>query len=161
MPHISTGQYYHADNANAIIEILDDVSEKYNVDESRIYLTGLSRGGHGTWGLACRINEKFAAIAPISGAPHGIDKYDGLLELPIWTSHNIDDDVVDYKGTLETVKEIERLSGKKFQWTGSISGVDYKSNDRIFISGKTGGHNAWDEIYNDPKFYKWLLRFHK
>lgn len=162
MPHLSSMQFYFLDSANnAITKIIEEVSEKYNVDKKRIYLTGLSRGGHGTWGIASKIPEKFAAIAPICGRPNGIENYSNLIDLPIWTSHNTGDDVVAYDGTVKTIQKIEQLSGKKFHRTDNISTAEYKTNDRIFTSGNSKDHNAWTEMYNDANFYKWLLRFHK
>ncbi len=161
MPHISRGQFY--ENVNAIKEVIEEVSSKYNVDEHRIYLTGLSRGGHGAWGVASRMPEVFAAIAPICGASHGIENYENLTEIPIWTAHNISDNIVDYDETKYTVQKIEELSGKQFSRSKTISEADYKNNDLIFTSGEGDqkGHNAWKEVYNNVKFYKWILRFKK
>jgi len=137
MPHISNGQFY--ENEIAINEILDEVLNNYNADENKIYLTGLSRGGHGTWGLASRIPKRFAAMAPICGAPHGVRDYKAFVNLPIWTSHNIEDDIVGYGGTKEAVNKIENLSGESFHRTHNISSADYKSHDRIFTSGENTG----------------------
>jgi predicted peptidase len=159
MPHISQGQFY--ENADAIGEVIDEVIEKYNVDEGKVYLTGLSRGGHGTWGLASRMPNQFAAVAPICGRPYGIIDFKALTSIPIWTAHNTGDPIVDHEGTIETVRKIEDLSGKKFHRTISVSEVEYKTNDRIFISNKKDGHNAWAEVYDEVNFYKWLLRFHR
>ncbi len=161
MPHISDGQFF--ENVDAIKEVIAEVSKNHNVDKQRIYLTGLSRGGHGTWGLASEMPEPFAAIAPICGAAYGISNYTNLTKLPILTAHNIFDAQVDYKATKDIVLKIEEISGKKFSRTNTISAVDYKNNDLIFISGEgeQKGHNAWKEVYNDVNFYKWLLRFRK
>lgn len=159
MPHISKGQFYQT--VDAIKKVIEEVSRKYNVDEHRIYLTGLSRGGHGTWGVASKMPEMFAAIAPICGASHGIDNYGNLTEIPIWTAHNISDKNVNYNETKNTVQKIEEISDKRFSRTKTISEADYKNNDLIFTSGEGDqkGHNAWNEVYNNVNFYKWLLRF--
>jgi predicted peptidase len=161
MPHISSGQYY--ENADAIKEIISEVSKNYNVDEHRIYLTGLSKGGHGTWGVASKMTEIFAAIAPICGAAYGIVDYRNLTKIPILTAHNIFDHRVDYNQTKGIVLKIEEISGKKFSQSKTISEVDYGNNDLIFISGEgeQKGHDAWTEVYNNVNFYKWLLRFRK
>ena len=55
MPHIEEGQFYN--NEKAIQTIIKEVASDHNIDTKRIYLTGLSRGGHGTWGLASRIPD--------------------------------------------------------------------------------------------------------
>lgn len=159
MPHISKGQFY--ENVDAIRKVIKEVSGNYNVDEHRIYLTGLSRGGHGTWSVASKMPEIFAAMAPICGASHGIDDYGNLAEIPIWTAHNISDNSVNYSETKNTVLKIEEISGKKFSQTKTISEADYKNNDLIFTSGNNDkkDHDAWTEMYNEVNFYKWLLRF--
>jgi len=161
MPHISSGQYY--ENVDAIKEIISAVSRNYNVDEHRIYLTGLSKGGHGTWGVASKMPEAFAAIAPICGADYGISDYRNLAKIPILTTHNIFDHRVDYNQTKDIVLKIEEISGKKFSQSKTIYEVDYENNDLIFISdeGEQKGHDAWTEVYNNLNFYKWLLRFRK
>lgn len=159
MPHLSTGQFYN--NEMAIRAIINEISKEYNIDSNQIYLTGLSRGGHGTWGLASRMPDTFAAIAPICGAPHGITNYNALATLPIWTSHNIDDSVVSYNGTQRTIKKIEQLSNNVFFKTDAFSKVDYKKFDYIFISSQSDSHDAWTEFYNNKNLYKWFLRFKK
>ena len=161
MLHISRGQFY--ENVNAIKTVIEEVSNKYNVDKCRIYLTGLSRGGHGSWGVASMMPEIFAAIAPICGASHGIDNYNNLTEIPIWTSHNISDNIVGYNETKNIVEKIEEMSGKRFFQTKTFSEADYENNDLIFTSGEGDqkGHDAWTEVYNNVNFYKWLLRFKK
>jgi predicted peptidase len=161
MPHISNGEFY--ENVDVIKKLIAEVTSNYNVDEHRIYLTGLSRGGHGTWGVASKIPESFAAIAPICGAAHGIADYSNLVKMPILAVHNIADHRVDYNETKNTVKKIEEISGKSFSWLKTISEVDAESNDLIFISGEGDqkGHDAWTEVYNNVNFYKWLLRFRK
>ncbi|MEO0469767.1 MAG: alpha/beta hydrolase-fold protein [Bacteroidota bacterium] len=161
MPHISQGQFY--ENTHALKRILEEVSETWNVDKRRIYLTGLSRGGHGSWGVASRMPDVFAAVAPICGAAHGIENYANLGSLPIWTSHNLADGVVDYQETKETVAKIENLTGKSFYHSQTIAETDYETHDRIFTSGtnESKSHDAWTEMYNDVRFYRWLLRFRK
>ncbi len=157
MPHISKGQFY--DNVSGIEAILEEVISNYHVDGQRIYLTGLSRGGHGTWGVASRIPGRFLAIAPIAGAGHGIESYKTLATTPILTSHNKDDDIVNYKETYNIVKKIEAASNINFHRGIDISQVDFRNNDHIFISSETGGHNAWSEVYDSVDFYHWLLKY--
>lgn len=161
MPHISRGQFYT--NEEAIKNVIEEVSANYNVDKQRIYLTGLSRGGHGTWGLASRISNTFAAIAPIAGAPHGVENYENLTGIPILTAHNIADKIVRYDRTKNTIQRIEEKSNKRFYVAKTISEIDYENHDLIFISGEDEqkGHNAWTDVYNSTHFYKWLLRFDK
>ena len=55
------------DQMKVVLQILDDVQKNYPVDKSRIYLTGLSMGGYGSWDLAMRQPARFAAVVPICG----------------------------------------------------------------------------------------------
>ena len=78
----------------AVIALLDEVMNKYAVDASRVYLTGHSMGGFGTWYLAYKHPEKFAAIAPMS-APMVITAWASRLkEMPIWVFHGEKDELV-------------------------------------------------------------------
>ncbi|MEL6141972.1 MAG: hypothetical protein AAFU67_10175, partial [Bacteroidota bacterium] len=161
MPHIEQGQFY--ENAEAITAILTEVKEAYRISEDRIYLTGLSRGGHGTWGVASRMANHFAAIAPICGALHGVDDFSTLVSLPIWVAHNPDDNIVKYERSKKAVAEIETLSKQTFHHSTTISAADFQQHDLIFTSGENDvkPHDAWTEMYNEVNFYKWLLRFKK
>lgn len=161
MPHISEGQFYDVGNAGALQSILIELGENYAVDTSRIYLTGLSRGGHGTWGLASQIPAAFAAIAPIAGAPHGVENYQNLASLPIFVSHNLRDNRVDYRGSDEAVKNIEQVTGRRFHRVDKLHLARHLSNDQILISTDSESHDAWTELYLSRKFYEWLLRFSK
>ena len=67
-PQCAPGQRWDND---ALIALLDDVIHKYRVDTKRMYLTGLSMGGYGTWSLGLACPERFAAIAPICGGGGG------------------------------------------------------------------------------------------
>lgn len=159
MPHITSGEYYHG--TDGIQQIIDEVLEQYNIDASRIYLTGLSRGGFGTWGIASRIPERFAAIAPIAGNTLGVTDFEAFLDLPIWTAHNIEDERVDYTRTENAVRKLERLSEVKFHRTSTVTEADYLDHDRIFTSGANPSfeHDAWTEMYNEVNFFKWLLKY--
>ncbi|MBN1818803.1 MAG: prolyl oligopeptidase family serine peptidase, partial [Sedimentisphaerales bacterium] len=65
-PQCPTGQWW-TNKVETIMALIDEIVEKYNVDQSRIYLTGLSMGGFGTWAIASAYPERFAAIVPICG----------------------------------------------------------------------------------------------
>ncbi len=73
--------------------LLDEVINKNDIDEERVYITGLSMGGFGTWDLAAYSPERFAAIAPICG---GGNTLDGKLlkNLPVWVFHGAEDKIV-------------------------------------------------------------------
>ncbi len=161
MPHISAGEYYHSDKGFS--QLLDEMAKTHRIDTGRIYLTGLSRGGFGTWGLASKMAERFAAIAPIAGAAYGVRDYDALSTLPIWAAHNRADAQVDHYRSANTIRRIEKNAGITFHPSNTIAEVDYQQHDHIFTSGSNPAfeHDAWTEVYNATNFYKWLLRFER
>src|SRR5436309_3379620 len=82
----------------AMLALLDEVTAAYAVDRTRIYLTGFSMGGYGTWKLGLAYPEKFAAIAPVCGGGDMItvllssgDKTEALRSLGIWALHGAKD----------------------------------------------------------------------
>jgi len=132
----STG---HGWNNDALIALLDDVTAKYKVDARRIYLTGLSMGGFGTWSLAAAHPGKFAAIVPICGGGNP-DKAKNLVGLPIWAFHGAKDQSVPVEHSREMVAAI-RAAGGNIQYT------EYPE----------AGHDCWTQTYANPDLYKWLL----
>ena len=119
--------------------LIDEIVAKYRVDKDRIYCTGLSMGGFGTWDLACRYPNLFAAIAPICGGgdPKEAPK---LAKLPIWVFHGGKDPVVPIARSQEMVDAIKAAGG-----------------DPMFTIYPDAGHDSWTEAYNDPELYRWLL----
>ena len=122
-----------------LVALLDEISSKYKVDTDRIYLTGLSMGGFGTWQLAFYAPNKFAAIAPVCG---GGEYYwaKQIAHLPIWAFHGGKDAAVPPARSQLMVDVINKLGG-----TAKLT---------IYPEA---GHDAWTEAYNDPELYEWLL----
>lgn len=116
-----------------------EILKKYNVDSSRIYLTGLSMGGYGAWSWAQASPEKFAAIVPICGAGTPA-KACVLKTKPVWVFHNADDPTVNVSGSRNMVKAIKDCGGTLVKYT----------------ENPTGGHDAWTKAYKDPALFAWL-----
>jgi predicted peptidase len=133
-------------NTTALYELIKDIASKYNVDKSRIYLTGLSMGGNGTWKLAEEHPELFAAIAPVCGPvdDYMLDDAIKLKELPIRIYHGALDDIVSPVQAITMHQVLKKLN----------------ANTQIFIFSNDN-HNSWDSTYSDPKFYEWILAQHK
>jgi predicted peptidase len=125
-----------ADELNGLI---DSLIAEHNVDTSRVYLTGLSMGGYGTWYLASRYPDKFAAIAPICGGG-GWWMTDGLKNIPAWVFHGDADSVVPL---IESEVMVNRLK----EAGGDVTFTVYPGVD----------HDSWTETYDNPKLYEWLL----
>ena len=118
---------------------LDDIIEKYNIDEKRIYLTGLSMGGTGTWHWLMASPERFAAAAPVCGT--GICWYAcRIAHKPIWVTHGTADTVVPYDESVRMIEFLKKSGGEPILTT--LEGV---------------GHNAWDYAYTD-ELTDWFLK---
>lgn len=160
-PHMRTGpiekrQWYQY--ANTLVQIVDDVTKKYAGDQRRIYLTGLSRGGHGSWGLVKKYPNKFAAVVPIAGEVICRNDCERIADVPMWIIHNRKDQNVDYGYPLKAVEFIENGLGKPFQRISSTSlNKSQIKSQFIFSSLETEGHDAWSAAYASPSLYFWLL----
>lgn len=126
-----------------LLAILERTAREYNVDSTRLYLTGLSMGGFGTWGLAARHPRKFAAIAPICGGGDPATA-SALRELPIWCFHGEQDTVVPVARSQQMIDAVKAAGGTpKFT---IFPGV---------------GHNSWDRAYREEKLWEWFLQFRR
>jgi predicted peptidase len=121
--------------------LLDDVMATHKVDKDRIYVTGLSMGGFGTWALAAAYPDKFAALAPICGGgdPHDAAK---LKHLPIWVFHGAKDKVVQPSRSESMVKALKNQGAEQVQFTL------YPDAD----------HDSWTKTYDNPEVWEWLLK---
>ena len=90
--------------------LLDEIKSKYLVDEHRIYLTGLSMGGFGTWELACNYPEQFAAIAPVYGGGQAW-RARRLKNVPVWAFHGGKDKLVSIERSREMVNVVNAKGG--------------------------------------------------
>jgi len=126
-------------NLDALNALLDDVIRRYRVDKNRVYLTGASMGGSGTWALAVAHPEKFAAIVPVSGSGD-TNEAKRLIGLPIWAFHGAKDPVVKVERARQMVEAV-RAAG------GNVKFTVYPN----------ATHDAWTETYNNPELYRWLL----
>jgi predicted peptidase len=131
-----------------LLGLLDDVTRGFNVDPDRVYLTGLSMGGYGTWSLGLRHPERFAAIVPICGGDELItvllakgEKGRALKSLGVWAFHGGKDPVVPLEESQRMVDILKKVGAQDVKLT-------------VFPEA---GHDAWTEAYNKPELYEWLL----
>ena len=123
----------------SLIAFLDYITETLPIDKKRIYLTGFSMGGTGTWMLAMAAPDKFAAIAPVCGS--GIYWNTEILRnIPILMYHGDCDDVVPINESVNMLKSIHKNGG----------------NAQLKICYGVG-HNAWDYAYTDDLLMNWML----
>ena len=154
-PHIIGGDYF--DDAMAMTQILQEVEAKHPVDRSRVYLTGLSHGAAGTWGIASRLEGIFAAVAPLAGQVYGVKDMNKLATTPMWVAHNTLD---NFNPVAIVVTKLNKLS--KAPFARIDGGAELSSSDlehpKILLTSATDDHDAWSRVYNDPQFYHWLLQ---
>jgi len=144
-PQCPNGQTW---NDDVLLGLLDEIIKTYNVDEKRVYLTGLSMGGFGTWSLGLRNPDRFAAIAPICGGGNMLDvllpagnKQSALKRLPIWVFHGAKDPVVKLEESERMVNALKQLGNENVKLT-------------VYPEA---GHDAWTETYNNQELYNWML----
>ena len=131
-----------------LLGLLDDILRRYRVDSNRVYLTGLSMGGYGTWDLGLAYPEKFAAIVPICGGGSLISillaegqKADALKGLGVWAFHGAKDPIVPEQESQRMVALLKSHGVQEAKLT-------------VFPEA---GHDCWTQAYSDAELYKWLL----
>ena len=132
-------QQWWTDNLDTLINLLDEITTRYNVDNDRVYLTGLSMGGFGTWALASRYPERFAAIAPVCGGALQYNAY-SLVNVPIWIFHGAKDTTVPVSRSQEMFDIIKKRGG----------------DVKITIYPEAY-HDSWTQTYDNPELYNWFL----
>ena len=115
------------------LQALRDTIKNYPVDTRRIYLTGLSMGGYGSWDLAMRHPEWFAAVAPICGGGDE-SRAERIKDLPIWAWHGDADEAVPVDRSRRMIEAIQAAGGAP-----------------KYTELKDVGHNSWTPAYTDPQ----------
>ena len=123
---------------DALYALTNEVIKTYAVDERRVYITGLSRGGFGTWEFAVSYPSLFAAVAPVCA--RGISGIERIKDVAIWIFHGELDPGVPVQDSKWLYQEL----------------IAVNANVRITIYPDLG-HNIWDRVYNDDLFWAWLL----
>jgi predicted peptidase len=131
-----------------LLALLDDVTAKHNVDASRVYLTGLSMGGYGSWSLGTKYPERFAAVAPICGGGEQIavllanrEKKASLKSMGVWAFHGAKDPVVPLEESQRMTNALMRAGCKDVKLT-------------VYPEA---GHDSWTQAYNEPEIWNWFL----
>ncbi len=150
--------------ANAI---LDSLAAEFSIDANRMYVTGLSMGGFGTWELITSFPDRFAAAVPMSagwesnGAP-------AILRVPIWNFHGALDEVVPVQWSRDIIEGLQSL-GRKVVYThcrngdctglpDSVIAANLRSHADLFYTEYQYGHHViWDESYDFPYLFAWVF----
>lgn len=159
MPQVPADSLWIGQPADAAMAALDQTMREFRVDPDRVYLTGLSMGGNGTWNLAYKYPERFAAIAPICGFVTAFPRLPGsrpiipadsgeafaalarrLGRVPTWIFHGEVDPVVPVAESRRAADALKAAGG-----------------DVRYTEFLGGGHNVWDETYASKQFQDWLF----
>jgi predicted peptidase len=136
-PQCPAGQWWRVDDLEVL---LDDVEQRYAIDRSRVYLTGLSMGGCATWDWVLRDPHRFAAAVPVCGWSNPVEPAYVDCRTPVWAFHGDADSVIPVEGSRRMVEAFRKR------------GVEAKLTEYPKV-----GHNAWSPTYANPEVYEWLL----
>ena len=123
-----------------LIQLVDHVLAHTHTDRSRVYVTGLSMGGYGTWRLVAAYPDRFAAAVPICGGGNPQSMADSLRRVPLWAFHGARDTVVPLCRSQEMVDAVCRAGGRV-----------------RFTVYPDAEHDSWTRTYNNDRVYNWLL----
>jgi len=160
MPQCRRNQVWFGEMEQQALQALAQTMKEFNGDPQRVYLTGLSMGGYGTYYLAARHPGKFAAIAPICGGavppptfpfpPDAATQVPAkqpyatiakrLGKIPVWIFHGDADHVIPVTESRQMAEALRKLG----------AAVKYTEYPDV-------NHNSWDRAYAEPEFIPWLL----
>ena len=159
LPQVPPDSQWVGTPADMAVAALQQTLREFHVDPNRVYLTGLSMGGHGTWYIAYRHPELFAAIVPICGWVRDFPQFRGsvpvvpgdsaavmsslaqrLAKVSIWIFHGEVDQVVNVNGSREPATALK------------AAGVDVRYTELLGLN-----HNSWDAAYGSDEFVRWLF----
>lgn len=123
----------------ASLDLVTSLEKEFPIDSDRLYITGLSMGGYGTWDAIQRHPKRFAAAAPICGG--GDPAFaKAIKDVPLWAFHGDKDDVVK--------------PGRSTQMIDALKAVGAKPQYTLYPGV---GHNSWSPTFANPEYYKWLF----
>ncbi|MBN2038779.1 MAG: dienelactone hydrolase family protein [Spirochaetes bacterium] len=122
------------------IELINALCNDYPVDRNKIYVTGYSMGGSGTWDIITRYPGFFAAAVPVTGVSDPL-KAQKIKQLPIWAFHGSKDTISPVQVTRNMVNALKAAKG-----------------NIIFTEYRDIAHNSWDTAYNNSAMIEWLFR---
>lgn len=128
-------------NAAELAKLVDELANTYRVDRNRLYVTGLSMGGAGTWALLSERPGMFAAAIPICGGVEA-EAAAKLTDTPIWIVVGAKDRPELVERNRKAIEAIEKAGGKKMKST-------------IYPDA---GHDSWTATYNNPEYFDWMLK---
>jgi len=143
-----------------VYNMLDSLIREFNIDQTRLYVTGLSMGGYGTWDLIARYPDRFAAAIPMSGAGD-TSKVNLFRNVPVWNFHGRHDNTVPVKYAHEMNEAYSRNGVYVIQAaniTEDILDIFLSNGARhLYWEYPDGEHVIWAESYDYPKLFPWVF----
>ncbi|MFA5831879.1 MAG: T9SS type A sorting domain-containing protein [Bacteroidota bacterium] len=154
-------------NANIVSNILDSLLHEFTIDSNRLYVTGFSMGGHGTWEMIRRFPNRFAAAIPMCGKGNA-SAVSLFAQTPIWNFHGTKDPTVsvsESRSMIEALKNTGRSVVYTHCFNNDCSGQSDSSiemyvkshADLFYTEYKDGGHAIWDESYDYTFLFPWVF----
>ena len=144
----------------SIMGLIDTAISEQSVDANRVYVTGLSMGGGGTWNALSQFADRFAAAVPIAAvSPSLAFNPDAATGKPIWAFHARDDSVVSVGATRNVVNRLNSAAGEPtvdFPDSGNFKFED-EANNLQYTEWSTGGHAIWNRVYDSVEMYDWMF----
>ena len=148
--------YWGDEGAQFIDQAIDFYKNQF--DHDRLYLTGLSSGGGGTWRAAVLKHDLLAAAVPICGIRTSTEHDDQLVNLPIWAFHNKHDPYQKVQYTRDHIHAIGKAGGQYIRYTeyDQTPGKSHTGKDGQPVFPKCHPH-AWEAAYSDDTLWQWLF----
>jgi len=134
---------YDAWPGDLVVALVDEAVKLYNVDARRVYVTGFSLGGRGSWSVAVDYPEVFAAVAPVAGSYGQPERIGRIKDVPVWVFHGDSDRLLPIGPVRDMVQDL-RDSG------GNVRFTIYKG----------AGHGITRRVYRTRELYEWFLKQH-
>jgi predicted peptidase len=146
-----------------VMTMVDRGLTEFPVNKNKLYITGLSNGGGGTWNMLSRYPDRFAAAVPICGVTPASDFTPArLVDIPIAAFHARNDTVVSANVSRTTYNRILTAAGETLPTYPTLANApDFAhsaaSHDLSYVEFALGGHGIWTPVYNSPPLYNWLF----
>jgi predicted peptidase len=128
-----------AESLRLALEMVESLQKEFAIDSHRLYITGLSMGGFGTWDAITRHPDRFAAAVPVCGGGDET-KAERIARLPIWVFHGAKDDAVKPSRSLHMLAALMEAGGMP----------GYSQYPNV-------GHDSWVPAYRDGRMLEWLF----
>jgi predicted esterase len=125
------------------IELIERTISDCNIDKNRVYVTGLSLGGEGTFDIVSRRPDLFAAAVPVCGIAD-VEKADSMKSVPFWVFHGDSDNINPVKYSRDIVEALKKTDA-------TPKYTEYKG----------AGHDVWGKAYGEPELLSWMFAQHK